>query len=247
MMKSRYGMYYGYNVQTAVDPAHHFITRIETTNKQNDKGLLTSMVEGCEHLTGQQADEISADAGYYKIDELETLEKNATVCYVAINRTPSQIKDQLNGLRYTYHKQEDRYYCSEGKKLYYLRKKNVDGRECKVYQGIDCNGCSVKSLCTTAQHRIVHRNPNQEWIDGYHAKMNSDEGREKIKKRKSIVEHPFGTMKYSMGQIPLLLRGNRKVQTEMNLYAIGYNLKRYLKIKASIDKTPNQNPLKLAA
>ena len=39
-----------------------------------------------------------------------------------------------------------------------------------------------------------------------------------------MVEHPFGTMKYYMGQIPILLRGKEKVQVEMDLYSTGYNL-----------------------
>jgi transposase len=245
MMRSRYGMYFGYNVQAAVDTTHHFITQIETTNNQNDKGLLIPMVENCEHLTGEHTEEISADAGYYKIDELEELEKKSTACYVAINRTPTQVNDQLNNLTFTYHKQEDRYYCNEGKKLDYFRKKNVDGRECKIYRGIECTGCVIKSKCTSVENRSITRNPNQEWIDSYHDKMNSLEGQEKIKKRKSIAEHPFGTIKYLMGQIPLLLRGRKKVQTEMNLYAIGYNLKRYFNIKTAASK--NQNLLRTAA
>jgi hypothetical protein len=35
---------------------------------------------------------------------------------------------------------------------------------------------------------------------------------------------PFGTMKYLMGQIPILLREKEKVQTEMDLYSTAYNL-----------------------
>ena len=49
--------------------------------------------------------------------------------------------------------------------------------------------------------------------------------------RKTIVEHPFGTLKYWMGKIPLLLRGKEKVSTEINLYATAYNIKRLLNIE----------------
>jgi len=62
--------------------------------------------------------------------------------------------------------------------------------------------------------------------------MKSDEGRAKMVKRKSTVEHPFGTMKYCMGQIPVLLRGKKKVASEMGLYVIAYNLKRFITLKA---------------
>ena len=46
-----------------------------------------------------------------------------------------------------------------------------------------------------------------------------------------MVEHPIGTMKYWMGKIPLLLRGREKVQTEINIYATVYNLKRLMNIE----------------
>ena len=54
----------------------------------------------------------------------------------------------------------------------------------------------------------------------------------KVNRRKTIVEHPFGTLKYWMGKIPLLLRGREKVPTEINLYATAYNIKRLLKIES---------------
>ena len=60
--------------------------------------------------------------------------------------------------------------------------------------------------------------------------MASQQGKEKLSKRSATVEHPFATMKYYMGQIPILLKGKRKVQIEMELYAIGYNLKRYFNL-----------------
>ncbi len=51
-----------------------------------------------------------------------------------------------------------------------------------------------------------------------------------MKQRKQIVEHPFGTIKRSMNQGYFLLRGLSKVQTEMRLTVLAYNLKRVLNI-----------------
>lgn len=233
MMKGRYGKYWGYNAQAAVDTEHHFITAIKVTNNQNDKGLLTPMVEASQEVTKHKAEECLADAGYYKINELEKSEEQGTSCYIAINRTQSQARDQAHGIGFTYNQQEDTYHCNEGKPLKFWRnKKSEEGRGYKVYRGTECKVCAIRDKCTTAEQRSVHRNENQEWIDSFTAKMNSKAGKEKMVQRRSVAEHPFGTMKYYMGQIPLLLRGKRKVQTEMNLYAIGYNLKRYFNIMA---------------
>jgi hypothetical protein len=247
IMRGRYGNYWGYNVQSAVDTESHFITAMEVTNSQNDKGLLAPMVEASEATTGQKAEESIADGGYYKITELEELEKKGTECFVAINRTPSQAKDQAEGLKFNYHQQEDRYYCNEGKTLVYKRKKTIDGRPVKVYRGTECTSCHIRQKCTDAEQRTIQRSDNQEWIDSFHEKMNSVEGKEKLIRRRSVAEHPFGTMKYYMGQIPLLLKGKKKVQTEMNLYAIGYNLKRYFTILAVKNENSSETKIRMAA
>jgi hypothetical protein len=53
---------------------------------------------------------------------------------------------------------------------------------------------------------------------------------EKLKRRKEIVEHPFGTMKRSMNQGYFLMRGLSKVRTEMSLTVTAYNMKRVINI-----------------
>jgi hypothetical protein len=53
---------------------------------------------------------------------------------------------------------------------------------------------------------------------------------EKVKSRKSIVEHPFGTIKRWMDQGYFLTRGLEKVRGEMSLTILVYNLKRVINI-----------------
>jgi hypothetical protein len=53
---------------------------------------------------------------------------------------------------------------------------------------------------------------------------------EKVKKRKRIVEHPFGTMKYSMNQGYFLMRRLPNVRCEMSLTVLAYNIKRVINI-----------------
>lgn len=234
IMRGRSGHFWGYNIQAAVDTENHFITVIKTTSNTNDLGLLSPMIAASEEATGQKPEEATADAGYYKTNELEDLQGNGTECYVAINRTSSQINDEELGLAFTYDKEQDRYYCNEGKPLVPVgTKTRRNGKLATAYRGTECHVFPTRNKCTTAKKRTFHRNENQEWLDLYHEKMHSAEGKQKLSTRRSVVEHPFGTMKYSMGQIPLLLRGCAKVQTEMNLYAIGYNLKRYFNLKAN--------------
>jgi len=78
---------------------------------------------------------------------------------------------------------------------------------------------------------MILRRLDDEWLRAHKEKSKTKEFKEKLKKRKCVVEHPFGTMKYYMGQIPILLRGKEKVQVEMDLYSTGYNLIRLKNIE----------------
>lgn len=51
-----------------------------------------------------------------------------------------------------------------------------------------------------------------------------------MKRRKSTVEHVFGTIKHCMGWPHLLMRRMKNVATEMSLAVLAYNLKRVIRI-----------------
>ena len=50
--------------------------------------------------------------------------------------------------------------------------------------------------------------------------------KEKMDKRKNLSEHPFGTIKRSLGGTYFLLRGLKNIAAEFALLCFGYNLKR---------------------
>src|ERR1035438_586490 len=53
---------------------------------------------------------------------------------------------------------------------------------------------------------------------------------EKFKLRKTLAEHPFGTIKRWFGYTHFLLKGLAKVQCEWSLTTLAYNLKRVLNL-----------------
>lgn len=70
-----------------------------------------------------------------------------------------------------------------------------------------------------------------EHITEEHAKrMQTDEAKAIIKKRGSIVEHPFGTIKRSLGWDHFLVRSKEKVSGENALIMFAYNFKRMLNL-----------------
>lgn len=53
----------------------------------------------------------------------------------------------------------------------------------------------------------------------------------KMNERKCLSEHPFGTIKRSLGFYYFLLKGKVKVETEMALFCLAYNMRRAIKMK----------------
>lgn len=53
----------------------------------------------------------------------------------------------------------------------------------------------------------------------------------KMNQRKCLSEHPFGTLKRSLGQYYFLLKGFAKVTAEMALFCLSYNMRRAINIK----------------
>ena len=58
----------------------------------------------------------------------------------------------------------------------------------------------------------------------------TEENKRLIRKRKDLVEHPFGTIKRSFGYTYFLLKGIDKVKAEFSFICFIYNLKRVLNI-----------------
>ena len=53
----------------------------------------------------------------------------------------------------------------------------------------------------------------------------------KMNNRKCLSEHPFGTIKRTLGQYYFLLKGFAKVGAEMGLFCLSYNLRRAINLR----------------
>jgi len=232
LMKSRDGKIPAYNVQIAVDEENRMIADSEVVTDEADNEMLLEMIESIKEELGEVPEEVIADSGYNKPDLIEEIEKKEKGIRIYVSQ-PQTLKDKEE-IKFEYDEEKDEYKCSEGKRLV-LKQKNKLKRNSltNVYRGIECEACPIRSQCTGSKKgRMVYRYINQKWRDEYKTKMRSKLGKEKTAIRKTIVEHPFGTIKYLMGKIPLLLRGLKKVSTEINLYTTVYNLKRLLNLES---------------
>jgi transposase len=230
LMKSREGKIPGYNVQIVVDEENKMIVDSEVLCNGNDKELLPVMVASIKEELVELPKEIIADRGYNNPDLIERIE--ASEEDVQIYTSQEKTLRDKEEIKFNYDPEKDEYICSAGKRLVLHQKnKRLNKSRGNIYLGIECEGCQLRSQCTSSKKgRTVRRYFNQQWRDQYKKKMLSRMGKSKTSIRKTIVEHPFGTIKCLMGKIPLLLRGLTKVSTEINLYLTAYNLKRLINI-----------------
>lgn len=227
IIRTKEGTRAAYNAQISCDAKHKLIVATDVSSQSNDFSQLGNMYEKSkEMLQGKKPEEIVADAGYYSpelIQEIEEEEKIKT--FVA--ELPEQNKGEFR-----YDKKKDEYTCTQGKQLRFEKAKlNTRGRKTRYYRCNECSGCAIKNQCTTSSKgRIKIRYINQDFRDSYREKMRDEQSREKIRLRKTIVEHPIGTIKLWLGKNPLLLRGIEKVKTEIRLVSLSYNLLRIYNI-----------------
>jgi len=124
--------------------------------------------------------------------------------------------------------QEDAHRCPAGERLTWRFTGVEAGLTAHVYWSSNCSGCALKPQCTTGRERRVRRWEHEAVIEAMQARL--DRHPRAMRIRKSTVEHAFGTLKAWMGATHFKTRTLDKVQTEMSLHVLAYNLKRMIAI-----------------
>jgi transposase len=230
LMKTAQGSEVSYNVQTVVDSKHKLIVAYEVTNERNDLGQLAVMAQQAKEALQVEELTVLADGGYYEGNALKECEQAGVTTYLP---QPQSREAKRRGIfeqkQFRYDQQRDLYVCPQGEELRFRSKKNERGKEFKVYKTKACAGCPLRAQCTTSKYgRKLVRWVDHEVIERLQAR---NRGRpELLKLRKTLAEHPFGTIKWGMDQGFFLLKGMRKVTTEFGLTVLSYNLKRVINI-----------------
>jgi len=233
IMKSKEGFYPAYNVQSSIDTKNHMLAQMDVTDQVNDYDSLEHNIKALKDQLGIKPESVLADKGYANEDQIQSLEEDGIHCFVPFSKKTPDQKQIEAGITFEYDKKNDCYRCSKGQTLKLTCKRVIrKGKPYSFYQSKNCGNCPVKILCTKSKvGRIISRRLDDEWILKYKEKLKTKEFKDMINTRKNFVEHPFGTIKYWMGQIPILLRGKQKVQVEIDLYSTCYNLKRLINIE----------------
>jgi len=220
----------GYNVQVAVDEKHKLIVEQYVTNTVTDVDQLSKISKQAKEELGVEKIKVVADMGYYNGNEIKACEADGIEPYVAKPLTSANRKLGLYGKeKFKYDSHKDCYICPGGQELTYRFDTHEKGRHIRYYATSACRSCKIKRKCTRNKtgRRITR------WVDEHimeRMQERVEKNRELMKKRKLIVEHPFGTIKHWNDQGYFLTRGLEKVRAEMSLSALAYNIKRAINI-----------------
>ncbi len=219
-----------YNVQVAVDSKHHLMVEQEVTNAVIDKDQLSTMAKRVQAILGKEQLSVVADMGYYHGDEIKACEEAGVTVYIPKPNTSANTALGLFGKeRFVYDAQEDCYRCPAGETLKYHFDSEELGRKIRYYWTPACRGCQIKALCTRNKAvRKITRWEHEDILDRMEERVKASW--ELTKKRKQIVEHPFGTIKFWNDQRHFLMRGMEKVKAEFSLSALAYNIKRAINL-----------------
>ena len=218
-----------YNVQAAVDEKNKMVVAVESTNAGNDFGQLSSIsIQAKENLQISNEEKIIvvADKGYYNNNEFKKCaDKNIEVLVSKIDY--SRIVDKnYSKDKFIYDDNNNCYICPQNHKLT-LQNKNVQEHENKTYKNKEvCKNCPVKNSCTKSAYRQIIDTAYENYAREVATRTRKNI--ELLKKRKSIIEHIFGTIKRNWGFDNFLTRGIEKVSTEVYIYFLTYNFMRFI-------------------
>jgi transposase len=225
----------GYNVQIAVDDKHKLIVASEVVNDGNDTGQLYLMAKAAKQALGAETLSTVADHGYYNGAALKRCEEDGIVAYVPhILRTSRlEAQDRFSREDFSYDAAADVYRCPADELLRPTKQLRNNGGRLEVRYVIGkpvCDACPLRQRCVTAKvpTREILRWVHEDVIERHRARMQS--GAALMRRRASLAEHPFGTLKRRAGYRHFLVRGLDKVRGEWSLMALCYNFTRVLNV-----------------
>jgi len=227
MKTARHGHQVCYNAQTAVDDKHGLIAAFELTNAGNDLAQLQPMAEAAKAELDAETLTVVADTGYSNGEQGHACEQTGITPVVPRPAVANPKNKELFGRdRFHYDKDSDSWTCPSGETL--TRYKSSQTEQTDYYTTSACATCALKAQCTKSASRSIARSFHEKNKEAMHRRAIDDPAY--MKRRRELVEHPFGNIKWMLGYPRFLLRGLEKAKSELALAVFAFNLKRIVKI-----------------
>ena len=224
-----------YNVQTTADAKHNLLIDYKVTN-QNDSRAMSGMLRRTKTILGTSDFTALYDKGYHTGSEIKRAIDLKIEIMVAVPGVASNAPDEsYNVTHFKYDEVNDTYTCPQDQILntngnWYQKNKERYFYFVKHYKTTACASCPVNALCTkNAKGRLIERSEYAPYIE--RNRLNIEASPEIYKKRQSIIEHPYGTIKRQWGFSYIITKkGMKRASADVGLMFIAYNLRRLMNI-----------------
>ena len=218
-----------HNVQTAVEAKNHIVVAVDVTSEAVDYGQLHNIASQAKEELGVEELTVIADKGYYSGEQFKKCkEENIKPIAPHPDKGGGQEKGYTKGY-FRYDNETDSYTCPQGQKLSQPAQRRANRKGDRYYNRDACANCESKEKCTpSTPYRTIVRGE----LDVYSEEVDAftKANKEIFTQRKSMCEHPFGTVKRALGFTYFLTRGTENVRTESLLHFLAYNMKRLINI-----------------
>lgn len=231
----------GYNVTLAVDA--EYIVAAMVSQERSDSQTFIPMLQTLKKLGYTKP---VADAGFESEENYTWCENNGQIAFIKpANHEKAKTRRYRSDIgrreNMPYDETTDSYRCYQGHPIrvsYEKRSRSKAGYPIvtTVYTCSECAGCSDKTRCIKGQSKTPLEERSKNLYISKPFLRQRQEMQERIQGEEGIllrinrsiqVEGAFGVLKQDMGFRRFLLRSRVKVQTELLLLCMGYNLNKF--------------------
>lgn len=143
---------------------------------------------------------------------------------------------KLDRAAFIYDAGQDCYYCPMGHRLAYWQRRDRQRRRGRVanrlYRATTCAGCPLAGACVSGKgpNRTVSRDEYEALREAMDARLSSDAGQARYRRRSWIAETPNAVIKQWMGVRQFLTRGLQNVTTEWWWVCTAFNLAKLVRL-----------------
>jgi len=223
----------GYYIQTMVDAKNQMIVDV-FAGGVTDRGDLGEAAKRSQDLLGVQKIDLLADKGYHNGADVAYCERKGIRTFIPPSNQHHQKEVGFRKMDFVYDPDSDTYLCPDGQvltfELTYKKKNNRRNYRVKRYGTSMCEGCPLRSKFTTsAAGRKIERPNHQPHVERNNARVARYPDYYRL--RQQIVEPIFGVWKRQWHFDHVMLKTRAKVEMEVSLAALTYNLMRLLAVK----------------
>ena len=231
LMSNNNGVEVSYNVQAMVDSKNKLVAGISVINNSADAGQLGIIPKDVKENLEISEMTVLADKGYYKTEDFKKCEEENITTIVSKPKETNNINVEFQKKDFKFNPQTNTFTCPNNCILFPTKADKDGFRRYKNNRA--CKQCPIIHKCTTGKRKELCRHINADGAERNNERH--DQNLDLYKQRQMLIEHPFGTIKRTMGIRQFQTRGITNVTGEVALIFTTYNLKR-LKNLLGIDK-----------